>query len=107
MSTKPKSRERSASAASQHPLDARERVVTGQSPVVPRRVVWLWIKRGGDVVLSLLLIAPAALITLIAAVAVKLSTHGPAFYWQTRVGLPGREFRLCKLRTMISNAEAI
>ncbi|MEX2286735.1 MAG: sugar transferase [Planctomycetaceae bacterium] len=43
---------------------------------------------------------------LVAGLIVKLTSPGPALYWQTRVGLRGREFRLCKIRTMVANAEA-
>lgn len=40
------------------------------------------------------------------AVIVKLSSKGPVFYWQTRVGQGGRPFAMCKLRTMRVGAEA-
>jgi lipopolysaccharide/colanic/teichoic acid biosynthesis glycosyltransferase len=35
-----------------------------------------------------------------AALAVKLDSPGPAFYWQTRIGLGGVPFQLVKLRGM-------
>jgi exopolysaccharide biosynthesis polyprenyl glycosylphosphotransferase len=40
------------------------------------------------------------------ALAVKLDSHGPVFYRQTRVGRAGRTFRICKFRTMTADAEA-
>jgi lipopolysaccharide/colanic/teichoic acid biosynthesis glycosyltransferase len=39
------------------------------------------------------------------AAAVRLTTRGPAFFAQTRVGKDGREFTLYKLRTMYIDAE--
>jgi lipopolysaccharide/colanic/teichoic acid biosynthesis glycosyltransferase len=39
------------------------------------------------------------------AVAVKLTSRGPAFYSQTRLGRNGRQYRMYKLRTMVHNAE--
>lgn len=47
---------------------------------------------------GLILFSP---LLLILAVAVKLSSPGPVFFSQTRVGKHGREFKLFKLRTMI------
>lgn len=44
-------------------------------------------------------------VMLIAALAVKLSSPGPVFYRQRRVGMNGRLFTLCKLRSMYADAE--
>jgi sugar transferase (PEP-CTERM system associated) len=43
---------------------------------------------------------------LITALAVKLSSPGPVFYRQRRVGMNGRVFTLCKFRSMYADAEA-
>ena len=40
------------------------------------------------------------------AVLVRLSSDGPAFYWQVRLGLYGKPYRIYKLRTMSHNCEA-
>ena len=40
------------------------------------------------------------------ALAVKLSSEGPIFFRQTRVGMAGRHFEVIKFRTMGTNAEA-
>jgi len=66
----------------------------------------LCIKRAFDIVVSatgLVLISP--LLGLI-ALQVKLSSKGPVFYSQKRIGMYGRPFRIYKFRTMIDNAEA-
>ncbi|MDD9204886.1 sugar transferase, partial [Georgenia sp. 10Sc9-8] len=42
-----------------------------------------------------------------AAVAVRLTSPGPAFYGQTRVGRDGRSFRMWKLRSMVVGADAL
>ena len=41
------------------------------------------------------------------ALAIKLDSRGPVLYHQVRVGLDGRHFRICKLRTMIVGAEFV
>jgi lipopolysaccharide/colanic/teichoic acid biosynthesis glycosyltransferase len=46
-------------------------------------------------------------VILVAAILVKLTSRGPAFYSQTRVGRNGVPFRLFKIRTMIHNCESV
>jgi lipopolysaccharide/colanic/teichoic acid biosynthesis glycosyltransferase len=53
--------------------------------------------------IGLILTAP---IVLLAAVLIKLTSRGPAFYTQVRVGKDGRLFTIYKLRTMFHHAEA-
>jgi exopolysaccharide biosynthesis polyprenyl glycosylphosphotransferase len=63
------------------------------------------LKRGFDLVVGTLLCIIAAPVVLIAALLVKLTSRGPAFYSQERIGLDGRKFLIYKLRTMYTNAE--
>jgi len=62
------------------------------------------LKRGLDVLLAAILLLPAAPVMLLAALAVRLETPGPALFLQTRVGLHGRCFRIVKLRTLYTGA---
>ena len=39
------------------------------------------------------------------AISVRLSSEGPIFFRQTRVGLGGKEFSMIKFRSMVTNAE--
>lgn len=57
-------------------------------------------KRLTDILLSMALIVPTALILLIAAAVVKADSPGPAFFWQRRVGRNRCFFWILKLRTM-------
>ena len=55
----------------------------------------------------LLLAIPAASLVALIALIVKLSSRGPAFYTQTRVGKNGRLFTIYKIRTMIDKCESL
>jgi lipopolysaccharide/colanic/teichoic acid biosynthesis glycosyltransferase len=55
----------------------------------------------------LLLTVPALPVILVLALLVRLSSRGPAFYTQKRLGQHGRPFTIIKLRTMIHNCEAL
>jgi lipopolysaccharide/colanic/teichoic acid biosynthesis glycosyltransferase len=59
---------------------------------IPRRIVEVWTSG------ALLLVASPVL--LLAALAIRLTSRGPALYRQRRVGRAGKPFTLVKLRTM-------
>lgn len=62
-------------------------------------------KRSFDIAISLIaliLLSPAYLIT---AIGVMLSSSGPIFYKQERIGKGGKPFNIIKFRSMIVNAE--
>jgi exopolysaccharide biosynthesis polyprenyl glycosylphosphotransferase len=63
------------------------------------------IKRAIDVVGAALGIVLAAPIMLLIALAVRLTSRGPAIFAQERCGLGGRRFRFYKFRTMVEDAE--
>jgi lipopolysaccharide/colanic/teichoic acid biosynthesis glycosyltransferase len=62
-------------------------------------------KRGLDLGLAVVLLVLTAPVMLLAMLLVKLTSRGPALYWQTRVGLGGRPFTLYKVRTMTHQCE--
>jgi Undecaprenyl-phosphate galactose phosphotransferase WbaP len=74
----------------------------------PHRSTLSWIvKRQIDVLLTVaggLLISP---IVAVIAVLIKLSSPGPVFYSQPRIGFGGRAFRAWKFRTMAVNADQL
>ncbi len=64
------------------------------------------IKRGFDIVFSLLFIALSLPIMLFLTILVKLSSPGPILYKQKRMGLDGHLFNMYKFRSMRMDAEA-
>jgi len=65
----------------------------------------LLLKRVGDIFLSVVGLLVGFPLVLISAVLIKLTSKGPVFYCQERVGLKGHLFKVIKLRTMIDGAE--
>jgi Undecaprenyl-phosphate glucose phosphotransferase len=61
---------------------------------------YLFQKRIFDVAFSIFVLLLTLPFTLIIALATKLSSRGPVFFVQDRVGLNGRVFRMFKFRTM-------
>ena len=75
---------------------------------MPRdRSAYLPIKRMMDLVLSIISLPIVLPVLLLASIAIRLDTRGPAFFIQERIGQHGRHFRLYKLRTMVANAEEL
>lgn len=73
------------------------------------RVIPAWqepIKRMLDVAVSLFGLIILSPLLLYVLVRVRLSSPGPIFYIQERVGYKGKPFKLIKFRSMVQNAEA-
>jgi exopolysaccharide biosynthesis polyprenyl glycosylphosphotransferase len=96
-----------------------EETLTGRVPVAAVDKSWFlrhlresekaWfetVKRGLDILLSVPFGALTIAVTPIVAAAVKLSSPGPVFYTQERVGKNGKMFRIVKFRTMKKDAES-
>jgi lipopolysaccharide/colanic/teichoic acid biosynthesis glycosyltransferase len=66
-----------------------------------------FIKRGGDIVFSMLVLGLGSPVLLALALLVKLSSKGPVFYVQQRVGRDYRSFGCIKFRTMRRDADKI
>jgi exopolysaccharide biosynthesis polyprenyl glycosylphosphotransferase len=62
-------------------------------------------KRVFDVVVSSLVVIVGLPVWLLIAAMVKLTSPGPVFYADPRIGLGEREFRMLKFRTMVAGAE--
>ena len=73
---------------------------------VAKKPVYAFLKRAFDIVFALMLLLLLAVPMLIIAAIVKLSSKGPALYYQARLGLNGKPFNIIKFRTMYEDAES-
>lgn len=67
----------------------------------------LFIKRTCDIVISFFALVILLPLFLVIAVLIKLTSHGPVFFLQERIGLHGKVFKIVKFRSMVMNAEHI
>ncbi|MGA1870000.1 MAG: sugar transferase [bacterium] len=65
----------------------------------------LFMKRAFDIVISLIAIVVALPVMIIIAIAIKLTSQGPIFFKQIRIGKDNKPFMLYKFRSMINGAE--
>lgn len=72
----------------------------------PLRRGYLPCKAAVDFLVGLALLVLTSPVMLLAALLVKLTSPGPAFYSQTRIGKHGRLFTIYKLRSMYHNCES-
>lgn len=66
-----------------------------------------WVKRVLDVIGAIVGLGITAILLIPIGIAIKLDSPGPIFFSQIRCGWMGRRFRLWKLRSMCTNAEAL
>ena len=75
--------------------------------ILKKKKLSLICKRVVDIVVSALMLLILSPVFLILAIAIKLDSPGPVFYRQVRVTQYGKQFRIFKFRSMVSNADKI
>ncbi len=65
------------------------------------------VKRAIDIAVAAIALVLLFPILVVIAIAVKMTSSGPVFFKQPRVGLHRREFKMWKFRTMVKNAEQL
>jgi lipopolysaccharide/colanic/teichoic acid biosynthesis glycosyltransferase/ADP-glucose pyrophosphorylase len=92
-------------------LLAVEHAIAGVSAVNPsvlnsqKRPLFLFAKRGFDIIAAFLGLAFMSPVLFLIAVAIKWDSHGPVFFRQKRCGRGGHDFGMLKFRTMVIDAE--
>jgi len=87
------------------PVSAIEEVWFLENLMTDQKTFFTSLKRLLDILISLTLGIGALILTPFIALFVKLSSPGPIFYYQKRVGQDNQIFKIIKFRTMIHNAE--
>ncbi|HEX4769549.1 MAG TPA: sugar transferase [Bryobacteraceae bacterium] len=85
-------------------FDSPELITIAPAPRTPHMGVS--VKRVFDFTVSLLLLIVIAPVFALTALAIRLTSKGPVFFKQERLGLNKRPFRMIKFRTMQPDAEA-
>jgi len=85
-------------------MDGNAHITAHSSPLDGGPVL---VKRILDVILSFLLIVILAPVLATVALLVKLTSKGPVFFRQERIGRNKRRFLIYKFRTMVPNAEKL
>lgn len=87
------------------PENLRTDAVRPYYDLLAKRRGSLALKRCFDVVVSAFMLLILAPVFLVLAIAIKLDSPGPVFYRQVRVTQYGKEFRIFKFRSMVSDAD--
>lgn len=75
-----------------------------ETVVVNQSLVYRFIKRFFDMVLSLIALVVLSPVFLVTAVAIKIEDGSPVIFTQNRSGLNGSVFKMYKFRSMVKNA---
>ena len=75
--------------------------------ILNKRIYSLILKKIFDFIVSFLLIIMLMPVLIILAILIKVDSKGPVFYRQVRITQYGKEFRIFKFRTMVTNADQI
>lgn len=74
---------------------------------IKKKPVYDFFKRIFDIVCSLIALIILSPVFLIMAILVKTTSEGPAFFAHKRVGKNGKEIKIYKFRSMVTNAEEL
>lgn len=98
--------ESTAVAASEHDEEiAQVNAESDFDSLLRKKKFSLFLKRCFDITASAFGLLVLAVPFLIIAIIIKVTSKGPVFFRQVRVGKNGKEFRIFKFRTMVADAE--
>lgn len=81
-------------------------MVVGNSITISKSA-YLKLKRVFDIVVSLIAIIVLLPFLIITTIVIRLDSKGKAIFFQERIGLNGKKFKLYKFRSMVENADEV
>lgn len=84
---------------------AEEVVMVKSNVVLKKKPVYDFLKRFGDILISLVALTCGLPIFIIIAIVIMLDDFGNPFFMQERIGKDGKAFQMFKFRTMFMNAD--
>lgn len=91
----------------QLPDNMRIQQVEAYYTILRKKRAGLTAKRLFDIVVSLLMILLLSPLMLVIAIWIKCDSRGPVMFRQVRITTGGKEFRIFKFRTMVTDAEKL
>ena len=91
----------------QLPDNMRIQQVEAYYTILRKKRAGLAAKRLFDIVVSLLMILLLSPLMLVIAIGIKCDSKGPVMFRQVRITTGGKEFRIFKFRTMVTDAEKL
>lgn len=88
-------------------MDSASYLTTECREKPPAKRLYRFIKRAFDIICSLIAIILLSSVFLIIALCIKAGDKGPVFFCHGRIGKNGRNFKLYKFRSMVTNAEEL
>lgn len=89
------------------PDNMRNDTVRKYYNILAKKRGYLRLKRGFDIVVSLIMLIVLLIPMGIIAIMIKVDSKGPVFFRQERVTQYGRVFKIFKFRTMVNNASKL
>lgn len=84
-----------------------ETIESSKTNIISKKTLYFTSKRIFDFVFSLICLIMLSPIFLTIALLIKLDSKGPVFFNHKRIGKNGRELKVYKFRTMVTNAEEL
>ena len=89
------------------PQDMQVEEIKKYYEILQKHKMGMRAKRFFDILVSIFLIVLTCPVLLLLSILIKIDSKGPVIFRQVRITTYGKKFRICKVRTMVNNAEQL